>query len=233
MPVQSSADDAMAAAQALIHALLYPAHATPIATIKNQQRNALTQLAHIFANVTSPSLSPQVLPLQLPPNNAAPLARVDTPLTHAQKLPPLPTAPRLPLAPGPPPLPLLPGSTKCFPCAHNATANTAVAATNRPSGPEGCPMSEGGASNTNSHILTSTTNLCHCCHGQCQAPPSPRHQSITAPTRLSSSTAPPHHMPTRFPTPLPRSDPWHHPLRCHVLSLCHQQQSSPYHSSAA
>ena len=31
----------------------------------------------------------------------------DTPLTHAQKLPPLPTAPRLPLAPGPPPLPLL------------------------------------------------------------------------------------------------------------------------------
>ena len=135
----------MAAAQALIHALLHPAHATPISTIKNQQRNALTQLAHIFANVTSPSLSPQVLPLQLPPNNAAPLARVDTPLTHAQKLPPLPTAPRLPLAPGPPPLPLLPGSTKCFPCAHNATANTAVAATNRPSGPEGCPMSEGGA----------------------------------------------------------------------------------------
>ena len=110
------------------------------------------------------------------------------------------------------------------------------AATNRPSGPNAsCPMSKGSASDTSSPIrTTSTTNLCHCCHGQCQAPPSPRHQSITAPTRLSSSTAPPHHAPPRFQTPLPTSDPWHHPLRCHVLSLCHQQQqSSPYHSSAA
>ena len=49
MPLQSSTDTATAAAQALIHALLCPAHTTPIATINNQQRDALTQLAHIFA----------------------------------------------------------------------------------------------------------------------------------------------------------------------------------------
>ena len=106
IPVQSSVDAATAAAQALIHALLHPAHATPIATINDQQRDALTQLAHIFANETSPCPSPQVLPLHIPANHAARLARVATPLTHAQQLPPLPAAP-MPLAPGPPPLPLL------------------------------------------------------------------------------------------------------------------------------
>jgi hypothetical protein len=90
MPVQSSRDAATTAAQALIHALLHPVHASPLSAISDHQRLALNQLATIFAEVTdTPCAAP---PPGFPPHlDATPpytdaLPRVATPLP-SQELP--------------------------------------------------------------------------------------------------------------------------------------------------
>jgi hypothetical protein len=93
MPIASSAERAAAAAHDLIQALLHPSPASPLAPLSNDHHQALTQLANIFQNATSPT------------PEAAPLPRVPTLPTSIPTLPP--TLPQIVSGPPPgfPPIP--------------------------------------------------------------------------------------------------------------------------------
>jgi hypothetical protein len=101
MPVHSSADAAIDAAQALTKALLNPAPASPLAPLSDQHQSALRQLAAIFTSSSTlpgpTTIAPPCTPL-VPPG-FTPLAPLLPPTTLT---PPIPAAlPRVVLSPTP------------------------------------------------------------------------------------------------------------------------------------
>lgn len=109
LPVASTIDDATAAAQALLQALLHPAPASPIAQVSAQQHAALRQLAEIFADLSVPP--PRVDPIapappqQVNPNPSVPPPRVVT-VTPAPPPRIVPVAAEFPLTAAPPLMPI-------------------------------------------------------------------------------------------------------------------------------
>ena len=102
LPVASSRDAATDAARALTHALLNPTPASPLSAISDFQRDALTRLADIFAEVTAPTPTTQPTPVELPqaPPPGLPPPRValqtpnDSPLPRVTPLAATPAIPR-------------------------------------------------------------------------------------------------------------------------------------------
>ena len=104
MPVASSADRAIAAARDLTQALQHPSPASPLAPVEDASRDALHQLASIFADKTSLAPPPGFPPIAARPLPPPPLALpAATPPQNVLDAAPPPPVPRVPYA-APPPL---------------------------------------------------------------------------------------------------------------------------------
>ena len=171
MPYLSSIDEAVLASRALIHALLNPSPATPLPSISDAQRTAITQLAIIFSDIYEPSqlrnpffendqprtmlLDHNTAPPRVP--NFFPLTRAPEPTnTHLENSQPLKL---LALDTAPPRVPTL------APTPTTAPADTTTAPTVAPTAPD-------------AHAVAPT-----------DAPTAPTYAAPTAPT--ATPTAPP------------------------------------------